>query len=516
MGARARLRRWTAVLVAAALVACGTVYRAEFKRPAEVARIDKEAPFLKCHMQDGTVYVLQHWRADGTAPDGWVVGSGVHYDVGRALIDRRDYRIAQADVVLFETNDPESLDATGIVVLSIMTAASLVLSVFCLTNPKACFGSCPTFYAFDGEHESLQAEGFSASVARALEATDVDAMWTAHARGGAFDVRMTNDAFETHAIDSVRLLSAPRPPGGRVLRAGDVYYQATSLVRPSSCASESGDCLADVATTDGREYKSGADGEDLATRETIDLRFDAPAGGEHPGLLLVARNSLMNTFLFYQGLAYMGRSAGEWMAELERRGAEGADSMRKLSTLLGGIRVEVETSPGTFEPVGTWDEVGPIALEAQVVPLPRGARHVHLVATRGYWRIEQAALATLGDPVVPVAIAPREVRKRDLPRPDARDALEPGGVHLVSMPEDAWLLRFDLPDGDQELFLESRGYYYEWMRPSWLDEEDPVELGRFALDPEGELRHLAPKFKQMESGMDRIFWGSRLGAERLR
>src|SRR5580704_9078747 len=153
---------------------------------------------------------------------------------------------------------------------------------------------------------------------------------------------MTNDALETHAIDSVRLLAAPRPPGGRVLRAGAKLYAATSLEPPASCASAEGDCLPFVRETDGREYKSGADGRDLATRETIDLVFDAePAAARRRGLLVVARNSLMNTFLFYQALAYMGRSAGEWIAELERRGADGADGFRPLSGILGGIRVEV-------------------------------------------------------------------------------------------------------------------------------------------------------------------------------
>jgi hypothetical protein len=434
-------------------------------------------------------------------------------------------------VLLFETNRPEELTNAGLIVLGVVTAGSLALTAYCASNPKACFGSCPTFYAYDGERDTLQAEGFSASVARVLEATDVDAMWTARPRSTSFDVLMTNDALESHAVDSVRLLAAPRPPGGRVLRLGDAFYGATSFGAPAACTSVEGDCRAVLAASDGREYKSDADPRDLATRETIDLRFDAPGKGPR-ALLLVARNSLMNTFLFYQALAYMGRSAGEWVTALEKAGPGGSAAFQGLGGALGGIRVEVETAPDEWREAGVWDEVGPIALEAQGVPLPadvpEGPVHLRLVATRGYWRIEQAALVLLGDPVAPVPLEPVEVLRDGVPRPDALAKLRPGGDHLVTGPGDAWLLRFALERArssssgsstgvpDVELFLESRGYYYEWMRPSWLEEEDAAELARFAFDSRGALRRLAPRYKRVEPEMDRVFWRSRLGAQRLR
>ncbi len=514
----AHLRRVAAVGIAVSLAACTTVYRAKFTPPDQPKAVEADAPFLKCHMRDGSVFVLEaQWRIDAEARR--IDARGIHYDASRAVVDRGTYHLSLDEVALFETNRPEQFIDEGIVVLAVLTAASVAVTVYCATNPKACFGSCPTFYAFDGEHDSLQAEGFSASVARALEATDVDAMWTARPRGTAFEVRMTNDALETHAVDSVRLLAAPRPPGGRVLRAGDVFYRATSFAAPTLCVSEGGDCRELVSVTDGREYKSGADPHDLATRETIDLRFDAPEEG-HRGLLLVARNSLMNTFLFYQALAYMGRSAGEWVSTLERAGPGGAGAFRGLGGELGGIAVEVETGPGEWRKAGVWDEVGPIALEAQVVPLPadlpEGPVHVRLTATRGYWRIEQAALVLLGEAVVPEALAPVAVLRDGATRPDALAKLRPGGDHLVTGPRDEWLLRFELPAGDEELFLESRGYYYEWMRPAWLAEEDAGELARFAFDSRRELRRLAPKYKRLEPDMDRVFWQSRLGAERLR
>lgn len=166
------------VLVASTAPGCAsTVYQAKFTPPDHAADVDHVADFLKCHMADGAVYVLRKWRIE----DDVVFGSGILYDSARTPVftDERELKIPLANVVLLETNRPQSIARSHFAALAIVTGVSLVMTAMCLTNPKACFGSCPTFFAFDGERESLQAEGFSASVARVLESTDVDAMWTA-------------------------------------------------------------------------------------------------------------------------------------------------------------------------------------------------------------------------------------------------------------------------------------------------------------------------------------------------
>ena len=340
------------------------------------------------------------------------------------------------------------------------------------------------------------------------------AMWTVRPSGRELDVLMTNDALETHAVDSVRLLAAPRPPGGRVLRAGNAYFPASGAIAPTICTSPLGDCAADVAAVDEREYLSPASATDLAEKETIELAFPRPAQtGRDLGLLIAARNSLLNTFVFYQGLAYMGRKAGDWFARLEQADL-GAQGFKAFGGLLGDVDVEVETARG-WEKAGAFSEVGPIAKEVQLVPLPRGLDgaevRVRLTLARGNWKIDRLALVELGAPVVPVPIEPSRVTKDGHPAPDARARLVDPRAHLVTFPGDAYRLTFPLPEGDSELFLESRGYYYEWIREEWLKEESAPEVGRILLDPEGAMRRLAPKYKAIEGDMERIFWQSRFG-----
>jgi hypothetical protein len=73
------------------------------------------------------------------------------------------------------------------------------------------------------------------------------------------------------------------------------------------------------------------------------------------------------------------------------------------------------------------------------------------------------------------------------------------------------IYQFVLPEPAErcELFLESRGYYLEWVRQAWLAEEDPGRLATMLMDPRGALRRMAPDFKRQEAEIERAFWGSR-------
>ena len=498
-------------LLVAACASCKTVYPARFAHTDEPGRVDTGAPFLKCHMFDGRLYVLKNWEID--VPAHTVTGDGLLYDADRNRVGSpRKLAVAMDNVALFETNRVEQVSlvsdgAAQLAIMGVASAASAALTVFCVVNPKACFGSCPTFFASDGQHDVLQAEGFSGSFARSLEETDVDAMWTARAAPGPYEVTMTNDALETHAVDSVRLITLPRPAGGRVLRSGSRYFEASKIVAPTVARSPEGDVTSALSSTDGREVHSLASPTDLGEHETIELTFPDPGGPA--GVVIVARNSLLGTFLFYQELAFMGRKAGEYIASLERLGK---DALLGAAGLLPTIEVLVRDDTGAWVHAGDHAETGPIANEAQLVVLPdrqSGPVHVRLSLIKGGWRIDQVGLASLGREVQPSYLAPEVVTHLGSPDAHALDALRPGGAHLITQPGDAYRLRFELPAGDQELFLEARGYYYEWMRESWLLEEDQEAATRMLLQPGRALKELAPKFKAMEPEMDRIFWESK-------
>jgi hypothetical protein len=496
-------------------------YRARFHpSSAEVpARDGTTSEFLKAHTRRGEVFVFETWTFD----EKQVTGRGRRYDVYRNVVADGAFTVALADVAIFETNRPEVVprSAAGYVILGVVTAASLAVTLFCAVNPKACFGSCPTFYV-DGK---LEAEGFSASIARPLEATDVDAMWTAaRSGGGTIDIEMVNEALETHLVDHVRLLAAPRDGGkrgARVYRAGDRYFAAAPATAPASCRAVAfgTSCLDDVRAVDEAAYLSPADGKDLIEKETLELTFPAPRS--RAGIVIAARNSLLNTFVFYQGLAYAGRNAAAWYARLDAdENAPLVAEVDRLIHVFGGIDVFVKDGAGAWQRAGAYDEVGPLAREVQLVAVPPevelgpGPLEVRLTMTRGAFKLDQVGLVALDQEVRPVALEPVAVTRRHEPDEAALQRLRPGGDRLTTYPGDAYGIRFELPPGEWELFLESRGHYYEWIREPWLLEENALYAAEMLDDPRAALRRLAPAYKRVEDRMESIFWQSRVGVRR--
>jgi hypothetical protein len=492
--------------------------------PEERPTLDQESPYLKVHLKNGGLLVLDEWEIK--EEEGLVSGVGALYDA------RRDggesaYRSASLDsVALFETNVTTVSPSVGALVL--FSGISLAGTAYCIANPKSCFGSCPTFYVNDGEREVLMAEGFSASIAPSLEASDVDALAGAPAAAGRLEVAMVNEALETHVVRHVDLLAVPRPRGERVFATPDAaeFWRAGTLAAPASARGPEGGILSAVLALDGVERYTAADSTDLAARETLEFTFAAPGGGPW-GLVIGNRQTLLSTYLFYQTLASMGTQAGSWLALLQRPGAKGKARLSGMGEILGGIAVWVERD-GTWVRAGEIQEHGPLATDVVLVPLPDGREEtlrVQLRMARGKHRLDYVALATLTGTVEPVRLSPTLVyRGGDAGTPGTQDAkalsrLTDPGQTLVTLPGDRYTLVYDLPALDTtgvpgvplswDLFLESRGYYLEWIREAWIREESPAEVAEVLLFPRRALRRLAPEFKAMEGEMEGIFWGSK-------
>jgi hypothetical protein len=502
--------RWSPLALGVIALACGpTRVRRAMVPSSQAATLDQKSPFLKAHLRSGYVYVLQSWAVDsaGTLVTGW----GSLLNPQRTVDTTGEFRLPVDSVALFETN---TLQTSGsVTALAVMTGITAAVAGVCLANPKSCFGSCPTFYVSDGGGPFLHAEGFSASVAPALEAADVDALYRARVSGREFRVQLRNEALETHVLRYADLLVVPRPAGTRVFVTPEGEFRlATAVHQPYHCVDAGGDCRQTVASFDGRERTSLADSLDLATREHIDLQFGALSG--ELGLVITFRQSLMSTYLLYQTLAYLGTQAPAALASLTNGGAAARERVDGMGKLLGRIEVLVPDGAGGWTSVGSAGETGPLAPDTKIVPLPAtnaDSVRIRLRLTRGLWRIDYLALVQLGKPVAPVRLPPSRVERSGRYDPAATRALVDSGRSLVTLPGDNYELFYQLPVGPQryELFLESRGYYLEWMRREWLAEENLALAAQVLLDPAGSLRRLAPAFKRQEPHLERLFWNSR-------
>ncbi|MDH3208298.1 MAG: hypothetical protein OEO79_16980 [Gemmatimonadota bacterium] len=501
------------LLACAVLFIGGCTYRVvrTFVEPDEVATLDDRSPFLKAHLASGHVYVLSSWDVDGSS----ISGTGSLLDPNRGEVDTGFFTLPADSVRLFETNvQQRTWSGTALTVMAGITAA---VAGICAANPKTCFGSCPTYYVADeGGRPLLQAEGFSSSIAPALEATDLDMLMRARPRDRRLEVRVTNEALETHVIRHTDILAVPKGGGDRVfVTPAGAFHETTQPGAPSRCTGSEGDCLAPLLDSDGLERFSLADSTDLATREVIDLEFtDIPAG--ELGLVIQSRQTLMTTFLIYQALAYLGNEASRWLAALEdgdgaREGAEG------IGRLLGNVEVLVPAADGSWAIAGVVGETGPLASDTKVVPLTisqgeaSSPLRIRLRLTQGLWRLDRVALVGMGPEVEPVRILPTSVFRDGAADPEALRVLADREEPLVTLPGDAYDLVYELPANPEayEIFLEARGYYLEWMRQEWLAEENPLAAMMLVVDPAGTLRSLAPAFKLEEPQIENLFWNSR-------
>jgi len=474
----------------------------------DIEQLRESSPFLKVHMQNGNTYVLQDWSLDAQWQN--VAGHGTLYNANRDSLQKGQFQVGLDSVAILETN---TLKTSGTVVaLTVFTGITAAITIYCITNPKACFGSCPTFYVSDGDSVRLEAEGFSSSIAPSLEATDVDALFRSSAAGKELDIEMRNEALETHVVRRVDLLAVPRAHGRRVFAGLDGrFWECASILPPVSANAPEGSCLDLLLDADDRERYSKADSTYLGAKEIIELQFeDIPR--QSCGLVIGCRQTLLSTYLLYQTYAYMGNNAGYWLAEIERKNVK--QHQNSIQKAMGGVEVMIQDSIGDWKTVNQVSEYGPLATDYHLVPLGQlagRAARIRLIMTKGNWRIDYVGLAVLSRSVNAIRLHPRRVLKDGLRDDEALALLCDSSRALTTLPGDTYTLKYRMPDvsGDYELFLESRGYYLEWIRKEWIEEENPFLLAQMFLDPQTALRRLAPEYKRVEDEMENCFWRSR-------
>ncbi len=476
-------------------------------------------PYLKAHLHSGELLVFSGWAVPSEG-DPFLAGYGVRYSADRLAGEPGLHSIPLESIALLEANHKETVSRFAMGGLTVWTALSTITTIACVADPKACFGSCPTFYLEEGSSERLVAEGFSSSVARVFEDHDVDALPDPSPAGGDYAVLMRNEAPETHAIRSLHLLAIPRPPGHSIYATPEGTFRLGSpVVEPESCkvvgSSPEVDCSREILQSDGREFFSAADSVDLATREWLELELPPVPEGQDGGILIRGRASLLSTFLFYQTIAYVGEAAGPWLASLERGDSGLAKQVMGVPDALGSVEVLMERD-GEWVGVGNFGEAGPIASDEKVIPLPahsEGPLRIRLQMAKGAWRLDQVGLVAVGERVEPILLHPARVElvSGETPADLALERLLDPGRHLVTQQGDEYRIHFRLPPGDPELslFLDSQGYYYEWMREEWAGETNPAMAALILTDPATALKKMAPAFKAGEAGMEATFWSSR-------
>ena len=387
----------------------------------------------------------------------------------------------------------------------LMAAVDLGVGIICLTSPKTCFGSCPTFYQSESDHLfKSDAEGFTNAILPTLEHRDIDALPQIMLPGDE-RIMMKNEALETHNINEVVLFAVPEESGSEVVHTVDDEFLRVQQ-GPAATVAKDGLPLEEVRERDELEWFELADEKDLAAKTHLEVNFEASPGKQY-GVKLVYRQTLMSTFLFYGTLEHMGADYGRRMAIMNHSDAQ------KHWLLEGGIMqylgpIEVQNAQGKL--LGSFEETGPIAANTQVLPIGESDGHLKLELTQGLWRIDALEIVEITEKVTPTVHHITRIVSDQQDRPEEVALMHDDTRHLISMPGDARELYFEPLEAPSHIFLASKGFYLEWSRTAWNDEGHPRALRSMLLQPRKYLRDQAPVYKAYEAEMEAKFWASRI------
>lgn len=477
-------------------------------------------PFFKIHFKNGNVSVMESWHLN-EAQDS-LIGRGKLFDLNRNNTNSGNLSFAIDDMAIIETNDLDKLkskDSGRIALLSILTAANVALDLVCLANPKACFGSCPTFYVNgDDMIHGANAEGFSNAISPSLEYSDIDALQHSTTKE-RFQLTMKNEAFETHMINELALHAIPKHRKEKVFHDTDGrFYKSQNVEDPFKAITDKNlEITNKICQRDESEYFSLTDSFDLTTKEEIIIEYE-DLQNQNYGIVINHRQTLLTTFLLYSGISYMGDEVGDYFAKIEtdKRIKKKLGSPFKK---LGGIKMSVwDPVKGKWRFVEELYETGPIAKNLVISPIHNvkpvdGKMKIKLEMSKGLWRVDYVGLASTENPVEPLKVYPTEIDVVVGGHVTVDQANADDKEYLVSFPGDEFNLQFDFPklDKDQnyELFLYAKGYYLEWMRKVWLDGKDLPRLKKMLMHDKRTWRELAIEFKTMEHEMETVFWDSK-------
>lgn len=473
--------------------------------------------FLKAHLKDGGVIILRdNWNIDTLQNE--LTGIGSKYDYKRRITYEGVIAFPIDSIVIFETNKKLKYDeGTRVTGLAILATLDAIMGVICLTVPKACFGSCPTFYIDPTNNfHYADAEGFSHAFLPSREYGDVDALPSAGREEKDFIITMKNEALETHCINDVRLFAYPIKEGEAVCQTRDNEFFLCDKIYPlTQSTGIEGDNTNLLRNNDHIERFSLADEKNLKCSEEIMLTFDSLTNNVNRGLIISFRQTLMTTYFIYSSMGYMGKYLGDFYADMET-GKMVKKNGRRFYEETGEIDVYAwDDTKKDWMFQGGWYETGPIAMNKQILPLKtknnNNSLKIKLVLNKGLWRIDYLALTDLKEKIQPREIEATEIIKNGNRDEIALTKIKDSTDYIYSMPGDEFSFRFELPEKKTyEKFLYSKGYYLEWMRNDWLKDQDLMKIRLMSKKPDKFFRKQAAEYKEHETLMEQLFWDSKI------
>ena len=415
----------------------------------------------------------------------------------RYWLDRSDERMIMrvipidsvAAMAYYEWNSSPGTQF-GSFLLGLFGGVMTSVSIKCLTCPKCCFGSCPTIYTYENNKYNLEAELFSYSISKYFQESDLDMLSHKIPKDGKYKIRVSNEALETHYINKLSLIAVNHSASTQIFPLNNGGFVSTSkLQQPAKAFNSIGEnILPLVRNSDEHWYRSTKNMvrklNEGVYSDWVEVLLKVPEETSSIKLVLRLKNTLLSTILFYDVvLASQGLRALEWTEKINTDQRYAAQ-FNALFKSYSGIRVMTEIN-GTWTEQTVIGDIGPIAWKYTAVEIPvdgmtNGEVRVRLQFFPDNFMIDYVAFETndsSSESFSVKAYQPKEIYDdAGLLRNDVLDLVADDDERfLVTSPGESYHFIYDIPpesDYETTVFLQSKGYYTEWIRGEWLNNKE--------------------------------------------
>lgn len=459
-----------------------------------------------------------------------VTGNGTMYKMINTLGINSKYSIHLDSVMAVTTHDSklDGTRATAHVLLYLFGIPTTVSAVYCLTCPKCCFGSCPTIYSYDGVKYNFETELFSYSIAKPMEDSDLDVLYQEAPENGIYNLKITNEALETHYINRMGLVTANHPSGTKLLPSSKGEYIVVREPLPPLEAKniEGKDVTSLVNSPDGNYYRSGSDMvKNLKSGvyyDWLDITTKVPENAYRVKIILRYRNTLLSTILFYEVvLGSQGIDAINWINEMNNN-ERYASQFNFVYQTFSGIQISSDNN-GKHIRKGSFADAGPLNWKYSAEKFDINGEHelkIRLQFIPDNFMIDYIAFdfsdgsddAVTFEEIDPFEIKDGEGNQRNECAGLLKNADDD---YLVTNPGDSYNIQYRYTkryDCEQTFFVTSRGYYNEWIRGSWIKNNRLTNNGYTfnLLDIKGTLNCLADNWIYGRDEIEREFFKNRI------
>jgi len=256
--------------------------------------------------------------------------------------------------------------------------------------------SCPFVYAWDGQAYDFIGEIYSGAIYAQLERHDYLPLHSLVVADGEYRVRITNEVREIQHTNLIELLMVDHPPDMAVLidKTGAPHTLANPWTPVTAVSLDGRSIAAVLAARDGDAYFARDDSADAPLMDGAILTFPRPQGAMTGKLVIHGKNSFWLDYIYGQFLDLFGDALPRWR---ETQLTVPSSQLHRWMEDQGlPLQVYLETGEG-WEPVGTYDIIGPMAYKDDVVMIDLSRAHADTVRVKLeyghlFWELDYVAM----------------------------------------------------------------------------------------------------------------------------